>query len=346
GGRPAAGRRSRVRALVTGGTGFAGSQLALRLLDEGHQVTILDVVPGLFDERIRAKGGDVRYGTVTDGSLLSELVRGQEVVFHLAAAFRKINLPKSVYREVNAAATGWLVDAARRAGVRRFVYCSTQGVHGHVDPSPGDETSPIRPEDFYQQTKYEGELAAREAAGGMELTIVRPTAIYGPGDPGRFFLLFRQVQKGWFPLFGAGRVHYHPVYVENLNDAFLLAAERPGAVGEAFVIGDERYVPIEELVRAVAAALGREVRLLRLPFWPVYGTAAALEVAFKPLPFDPPIFRRRVDWFRQNRAFDISKARERLGYRPRVGLAEGLRRTAEWYRAEGMLPANAGAETS
>lgn len=328
-----------MKALVTGGTGFAGSQLALRLLQNGHRVRVLDVQPGRFDERIRAAGGEIRYGSVTDPDVTRELVRGCEVVFHLAAAFRRINLARSVYRDVNATATGRLVAEAREAGVRRFVYCSTQGVHGHVDPSPGNEESPIRPEDFYQQTKYEGELAARDAAGSMELAIVRPTAIYGPGDhPGRFHLLFQQVRKGYFPLLGNGRpVHYHPVFVENLNDGLLLAAERPEAVGETFLIADARYVELGDLVREVAEALDRDVRLIRLPFWPVYGAAAAMETAFRLLPFEPPLFRRRVDWYRQNRAFDIAKARRLLGYEPRVDLAEGLRRTAAWYRAEGLL---------
>ncbi len=327
-----------MRTLVTGGTGFTGSHLVRRLLARGHQVRVLDQAPPHPQLAELVQGAEVTLGSVTDAALVDRLTRGTEVVFHLAAAFRRINLPRRVYRQVNVEGTRVVAEACRRHQVRRLVYCSTQGVHGDVRRVPGDEGSPIAPEDFYQQTKYEGELAVwRAAREGLEACVVRPMAIYGPGDPGRFLMLFRAVRRGRFLMFGDGETFYHPCYIDNLVDAFELAATHPKAAGETYLIGDDRYVSLNELVRAVAASLGREVRIVHLPFAPLWLAAVACEALCWPLGIEPPLFRRRADWFRQTRAFTVDKARRELGYVPRVPLAEGLARTAAWYRAHGYL---------
>jgi nucleoside-diphosphate-sugar epimerase len=161
-------------------------------------------------------------------------------------------------------------------------------------------------------------------------------AIYGPGDPERFLMLFRAVARGSFLMFGDGETLYHPLYIDNLVDAFELAGERQGR-GEVFLIGDERYVTLNELVHAVAASLSVPVRIRYLPFRPLWLAAAACEAVCRPLGVEPPLFRRRADWFRQNRAFRITRATRDLGYRPAVDLATGLARTAQWYRANNYV---------
>ncbi|MDH5551462.1 MAG: NAD-dependent epimerase/dehydratase family protein, partial [Gemmatimonadota bacterium] len=198
-----------MKVLVTGGTGFTGSHLARRMIERGDEVTVLDNQPGLFAEELRNMGARVVLGSVADRDLVDRTTKGQEVVHHLAAAFRKINVPKAHYWDVNVNGTRYLCEAAVRHGVRKFVYCSTQGVHGHVANPPGNEDSPIAPEDYYQETKYEGEVVCREFIDqGMDITIIRPTAIYGPGDPGRFLMLYRLARKGRFLMFGDGETTY------------------------------------------------------------------------------------------------------------------------------------------
>lgn len=327
-----------MHALVTGGTGFTGSHLVERLLERGDEVTVLDNSPGLFAEELEAKGADVVLGSVADRETVERATEGADVVFHLAAAFREIDAPDEVYWRVNVDGTRYVLEAAEAHSVPKVVYCSTQGVHGHVDDPPGDEDTPIEPEDYYQYTKHQGELACQEFIDrGMDVTIVRPTAIYGPGDPGRWLMLFRMAQKGRFLMFGDGETTYHPVYIDNLVDLFLLAAEKPEASGRTYIGGDERYYTLNDIVRMVGEAIDVDVDIVHLPFWPLWLASAAVEFACKPFGIEPPLFRRRADWFRQVRAFRIDRAKRELGYEPKVGLAEGLRRTAEWYRENGYL---------
>lgn len=327
-----------MRTLVTGGTGFTGSHLARRLLERGHEVRVLDAARGLFHAELTRLGAQIAFGSVTDAALVDRLVAGTDVVFHLAAAFRQINLPSRAYWEINCRGTRDVAEACLRHQVRRLVYCSTQGVHGHIKEVPGHEGSPIAPEDYYQRTKYEGELAARDVARhGLEVTVIRPMAIYGPGDPGRFLMLFRAVRRGRFLMFGDGETFYHPCYIDNLVDAFELAAEVPKAAGETYLIGDDRYVSLNELVKATGKSLGIEVRIVHLPYAPLWVASAVCEALSRPLGIEPPLFRRRAEWFRQTRAFTIDKARRELGFEPGVPLAEGLERTAAWYTEHGYL---------
>lgn len=327
-----------MKCLVTGGTGFTGSHLAKRLLENGDDVVVLDQKVGLYGDRLSDAGADVVLGSVTNSETVSSVTVDVDVVYHLAAMFRDVDAPKQEYWNVNVGGTRNVLEAAEKHDVHRVVYCSTQGVHGHVDNPPGDENTPIEPEDYYQKTKYEGELVCQEFMDrGLDIAIVRPTAIYGPGDPGRWLMLFKMARTGRFLMFGDGKTTYHPVYIDNLVDLFRLAAEKPEAVGKTYIGGDEQYYTLNEIVRMVGEAIDVRVRIHHLPFWPLWLASAAVEYACKPFPFDPPLFRRRADWFRQVRAFSINKAREELGYRPEVGLSEGLRITARWYRENGFL---------
>ncbi len=327
-----------MKVLVTGGTGFTGKALVRRLIEMGHQVVALDYKEGLKTQEIRDWGAEVILGSVTDMDVVRRSVEGAEVVHHVAAAFREMDVPERHYYEVNVEGTRNVLQAALDAGVRKVIYCSTCGVHGNVDHPPAGEDAPIRPADYYQRTKWEAEPLAREFfERGLRTTILRPAAIYGPGDPERFYLIFKRVAGGTFPMFGNGRTLYHPLYIDNLIDAFILAMEDGKGDGEAYLIADEQYIEIEDLVRRVGKALGTDVRIPHYPVWPVIVAGHIVEKACKPFGINPPIFPRRVDWYRQNRAFRIDKARKDLGYQPRVGIDEGLRRTAEWYRRERLL---------
>lgn len=327
-----------MKILVTGGTGFTGKALVRRLIELGHQVVALDYKEGMKTQEIRDWGAEVVMGSVTDMDVVRRAVKGVEVVHHVAAAFREMDVPESYYFDVNVGGTRNVLQASLDEGVRKVIYCSTCGVHGNVDNPPAGEDAPIKPADYYQRTKWEAEPIAREFFDrGLPTTTLRPAAIYGPGDPERFFLIYKRVARGTFPMFGNGKTCYHPVYIDNLVDAFVLAMEDGKGDGEAYLIADEQYLEIEDLVRRVGKSLGVDVKIPHYPVWPVVVAGHIVEKACKPFGINPPIFPRRVDWYRQNRAFRIDKAKRELGYQPRIGIDEGLRRTAEWYRQEKLL---------
>lgn len=327
-------------ALVTGATGFTGGHLARALCARGYRVRAL--VRNVASETAKAlaeDGASLVEGDVTDRDAVVRAAEGVTHIFHIAAVYRTANHPDSYYRAVNTDSVRHVVEAARTHGVARVVHCSTCGVHGDVAEIPANENTPYNPGDIYQRTKLDGELVAQAAIGeGAPIAIVRPTGIYGPGDL-RFLKLFRAIQSGSFRMFGTGEIAYHMTYIDDMVDGIILAGEHPAAVGEAFLIASDEYVSLNDLVRRIANALNTSPPRGRLPMAPLLAAATLCEWACRPLNIDPPLHRRRCEFFTKARAFSNEKAKRLLGFEPKVPLDEGIRRTAEWYWAEGHLPA-------
>jgi len=326
-----------VRVLVTGATGFTGGHLVSRLAARGHGVRAL-----VRDERraepLRRAGVEIVRGDLAEASTLPTAVAGAEVVYNVAALYRQAGLPDAIYHRVNAEGVGRLVEAAAAAGVRRVVHCSTIGVHGDVEHPPADEDAPLRPGDVYQRTKVEGERLARAAAArtGVELVIARPSGIYGPGDR-RLLKLFRGVARRRFVILGSGRIFYHLTYVTDVAEGLRLCGETSGAAGGTYIIAGSEVRTLNEVVALIAEEAGVSPPRLRLPVWPFWLAGAACEILCRPLGIEPPIYRRRVDFFTKSRAFRIDRARRDLGYEPEVPLREGVRRTLQWYRQHGWI---------
>nr|QNO41767.1 GDP-mannose 4,6-dehydratase [Methanosarcinales archaeon ANME-2c ERB4] len=324
--------------LVTGATGFTGYNLVKRLVKEGNEVSVL-VRKTINTEKLKKLGVNLILGDIRDKNLINSAVRDIDIVYHLAAAWRDVGVPDKVFWDVNVNGTRNLLEASLRANVERFIHCSTGGVLGHIANPPANETFPYNPGDIYQKTKCEGEKLAVEYfhKKGLAGVVVRPTGIYGPGDL-RFLKLFKTIYDGKFIMVGKGDVLYHLVYIDDLIDGYVLCGQKGTAIGQTYIIGGDGYVSLNELVSLIAKTLDVPVPKKRFPFfWPVWMAAFACEIACKPFGISPPIFRRRVDIFRKNRAFDISKARKEIGYTPKVGLGEGLKKTAEWYKEEGYI---------
>ena len=325
------------RVLVTGATGFTGSHLTHALVADGHAVRVLARSASRARQTLPAEV-EIVEGDVTDRDTVSRAARGRDVVYHLAAAFREAGIPDRRYREVHVDATRHLLDAARAEGARRFVHCSTVGVHGHIEHPPGDENTRFAPGDIYQETKAQGEQLALEyhRRHGVPVAVIRPAAIYGPGDL-RFLKLFRAVARRRFVMIGNGRTLLHMVHVDDLVRGLRLAAERPAATGEAVIIAGERYHSLDEIAATIAAVVGVPPPRRRVPVWPFEVAGAVVERLCVPLRIDPPIHRRRVAFFTKSRAFSIDKARRLLGYEPTIGLEHGFRQTAAWYHSHGYL---------
>jgi nucleoside-diphosphate-sugar epimerase len=323
--------------LVTGAGGFTGLALTRALAARGHPVRALVRKLGQVPELERA-GAEVVQGDIRDPLIIQRAVEGRALVFHLAAVFRRAGVPDSLYREVHVDATRHLIEAAAAAGVRRFVHCSTVGVHGDVADGPADEDAPMAPGDIYQRTKLEGEAAARDTAArtGLALTVVRPGPIYGPADR-RLLKLIGGVARRRFFLLGSGKPHFQMVYVDDLVEGLRLAAETPEAAGRTYILTGEEAPTLRELVQEIAAIARVPAPRVRLPVWPFWLAGALCEVVCVPLGVEPPIYRRRVKFFTNNRWFDISRARAELGFTPRMPLREGIRRTLDSYRNLGWV---------
>jgi nucleoside-diphosphate-sugar epimerase len=328
-----------MKVFVTGGTGFTGGFLVSRLVKEGHEVSVL-VRKSSNTEKLKKLGVNLVLGDITDKNLVEKAVKDMDIVYHLAAVWREGGgIPKKVFWDVNVNGTKNLLEASLQANIERFIHCSTCGVLGHIANPPADETFPYNPGDTYQRTKCEGEKLALEYFHnkGLPGVVVRPTGIYGPRDL-RFLKLFKYVYTGKFILVGKGDVLYHLAYIDDLVEWMMLCGQKKNAIGQIYIIGGDKYVNLNELVTQIAKSLDVPVPKKRFPFfWPVWTAALACEIACKPFGINPPIFRRRVDIYRKNRAFDISKARKELGYEPKVSLEEGIKKTAEWYKREGYL---------
>jgi dihydroflavonol-4-reductase len=323
-----------VNVLVTGATGFTGGHLARWLQNRGDRVRALVRDPKQANG-LRVHGIEVVEGDLKDAASLRRAADGVEAIYNIAALYRAASRPPDEYRAVNARAVGSVVEAARTAGARRVVHCSTVGVHGDVEHPPADEDAPLRPGDVYQETKLEGEHIARAAAArtGVELVIVRPSGIYGPGDR-RLFKLFGAIARRRFVMLGSGRIFYHLTYIDDLCEGFRLCATVPGAVGRTYIVAGGEVTTLKDLVAITADVAGVGGPRLRLPVWPVWMAGAACEAICRPFGIEPPLYRRRVDFFTKSRAFDISRARRELGFTPAVGLRDGIGRTLEWYREQ------------
>lgn len=327
-----------MRVLVTGATGFTGGHLARALKNHGHDVWAMVRAPQAATHLADA-GIPITIGDLARPESLSHAVSGGfDVVYNIAALYRQAGLPESVYHQVNATAVGQLIDAAAKAGVRRVVHCSTVGVHGDIEHPPANEDAPLRPGDVYQVSKVEGERIARAAAErtGLEVVIARPSGIYGPGDR-RLLKLFRGVARRRFIILGDGRIFYHLTYIDDLVEGFRLCGEVPRAAGRTYLLAGGEVPTLNDLAAMIAQDAKVPPPRVYLPAWPVWLAGAACEALCAPFGIEPPLYRRRVDFFTKSRAFDITRAREELGFAPAVGLRDGIHRTMTWYRAQGWI---------
>lgn len=324
-------------AFVTGASGFSGSYLCKALLEKKYNVKAL---VRKNSNRENLENLDIQFieANLADPDSIKGKIKDTDIVFHIAALYRQEGVSKDMFTKVNLEGTRIMLDESITSGVKRFVHCSTVGVQGEISNPPATENAPYKPGDHYQVSKMEGEKLALSYfnEGKIDGVVVRPVGIYGPGDT-RFLKLFKHIYKGNFKMIGKGNVLYHLTFIEDLVQGIILAGETPTASRQIYTIGGNEYLPLTDLANMIAQILDKPISKIHIPLWPAYTAAFLCEMICRPLGIEPPIYRRRLDFFTKDRAFDISKARNELGYNPKVPLKEGLTRTAQWYKEHGWL---------
>ena len=317
-----------MRVLITGAGGFIGSHLVDSQLEHRHQVRAIDLHLDLLRHQATHSHLEATQGDITEKEIIQRLVEGVDVIYHLASAHLDVTLSDEHYHRVNVGATLLLLEAAREAGVSRFVHCSSVGVIGDVKHPPADETTQCNPVNIYERTKLEGERVALDFAQrtGFPVVVVRPAWVYGPRCL-RTSKLFRTISKGRFPIFGSGQNMRHPVYISDLIHAMEMCAEVPNIDGEVFIIAGDVPVESRTLVNLISQELNVRKQKIHLPIFLGQATGLVLELAFKLIGRQPPFSRRSMDFFLKHNAYTIAKAQSKLGYRPQVGLLTGIKKT-------------------
>ena len=328
-------------ALVTGATGFVGGRLWRVLQAQGFRVRVLTRRDTGLEELVTA-GVEVAHGDLRDHAAVERATRDQRLVFHCAGRVSDWG-PRTAFIEANVNGTANVIAACVENKVERLVHLSSLTVLGlprharEVDETTPYADPPIG--DFYTQSKIAGEKLVRAANGehGLTTTVIRPGAIWGPGDVIIVPRILRLMRRGLMPIVGSGNNVLGLSHVDNLVVGMILAAETDAAAGQVYHITDGEIVVARDALEEVARAYGLAAPRLRVPFWAVHSFAATVEGLAKAFgrTTPPPITRYGVRFVACDCRYDIRKARRELGYEPRVSFRKGIAELARGSEARG-----------
>lgn len=320
-------------ALVTGGTGFIGSNLVKRLLRDGWRVRLLSRKVG------RLKNVDWIIGDVTDKKVIEKAVSGVDIIFNLAGALPYHRTTDKIFWDTNVKGVENILKACLGKTVKRIVHVSTVGIYGSTGNNVFSEKSKMHLDSIYAKTKAKGEELVMDYFKKYKLPVVviRPTIGYGYFDtrPG-FLNLFRLLKKGWFIPLGNGENFFHTVYAGNLVDALLLAASKKEAVGEDFIIGDDPCPKMRDILKEMAKITGCTLPPFYLPLF-IIKPLARLGDILQSVGLKVPIYSQRINFLTENRRYSIEKAKKILKFYPKVNLTDGVKMTYLWYRKKGLV---------
>ncbi|MCK5286198.1 MAG: NAD(P)-dependent oxidoreductase [Thermodesulfovibrionia bacterium] len=324
-----------MKALITGATGFIGSHLVDELFKRGYKVTCLvrktsDItwLEGLDIEIIE--------GDCSVQHSLDQCVKGQDYIFHLAG------LTKTHYKDnfysVNTKGTENIIEAVKQFNpeIKRFVYLSSLSAFGpkNIDSIPNENNTP-HPVSDYGMSKLMSEATILKYSTLIPVSILRPSAVYGPRDK-EFFLFFKFIKKGVFPYWGNGYTSL--IYVDDLINALLLTIENEKAVGNIYFISDDVIYTNNEIIKEIASALNVKVFKIKIPK-PMLPTISFFSEGISKITGTNTMINRdkikeiiHTEW-----VCDITKAKNDLSFEPKIGIKKGIQWTADWYRIHKWL---------
>ena len=324
--------------LVTGAGGFIGSNLVDDQLSRGRRVIALDVNLDKLKHRQADENCSLVIGDVRDYGKIAELMKETDIVFHLASAHLEVSKSDDYFWETNVNAVKELLKMASDNNIKRFVHCSTVGVYGPLKNLPASEETLCHPDILYEETKLAGEKAVKEHVEktGLSAVILRPAWVYGPRCP-RTLKLFRTIGKRRFFMVGQGENMRHPIYISDMLEAFELAATNDNVKGKTYLIASDEPVKLQNLISDIIEAQNMKFKPLQVPFFVMTPVCIVVESIFKIVSKEPPFSTRSLKFFTESSAFDISKAKNELGFAPVVGLKDGLAKTYQFYKKENLL---------
>ena len=329
-----------MKVAITGGTGCLGQPLVANLISNGAYPKLLtlpnDLPITFVDNQVKTIAGNI-----SSCEALDILCRACDVVFHLAGMVHSIPGTKEEeqgFYLVNVEGTRKLLGAAKKNGVKRFVFYSSVGVYGKDADFHGDEVSPCKPGSVYAKSKYQAEQLVLNSSndGGPEGVVLRFPVVYGPLDRGNVAKLIKAVHNRLFFYFGDGNCLRSMISSRNAAEAAVKAAFEPEAANEVFCVTDGQDYTMNELVDSVCHALGTSWRPLHVPVLLADMAGKFGDVLRKWAHVPLPIDSDRVRKLSRPLTFSCEKAKKVLGYEPVETLEEGIRREVEWLKGKGI----------
>lgn len=329
-----------MKVLLTGATGFIGARFAQSLADSGKEVVAIGQVKTLPEKErtdlLEQSGIRIVQIPILDKNELVKAARGCRIAYHLAAAQHEANVPDQYFWDINVEGTRNVLQACAASEVDHVVHGSTIGVYGSALDGEINEESPTRPDNIYGITKLEGEKVALGFKEKLRVTSVRISETYGPGD-WRLLKLFQAIKKRKFFMIGNGDNIHQLIYVDDLISGLELAGQSKNVNGEVITLAGPELLTTREMCNQIAGVLGKTIPRWHAPMWPFLVAAVLLEKTLSPIGIQPPLHRRRLDFFRKSFYFSQEKARKLLGYTPTTNIKKGLETTMKWYLARGHL---------
>jgi nucleoside-diphosphate-sugar epimerase len=319
-----------LKILVTGATGYIGSQMAKRLFSLGK-----DIVCMTRDNKTVNSFPTVE-GDLLKPETLKHACKGIDIVCHFAGALGR-GLTDEMVHAINVDGVGNIIIAAKENNVSYFLHISSGAVTGPMGPVPADENTPCHPYTIYERSKLEGERLALSLSKelGIPLGVVRPTFTYGPGDPHKL-LMFKLIKKRLFFYIGDGSSTNHPVYIDDLLDGIELMLDNQ-PTQEVFILGGPTPVSKKQWATAIANELNVKPPFIRFPVKLTWIGAVIMETLGNFIGINVPLTRSRVLAMSKYWGMNIEKARQHLGYEPKVNLSEGVAKTVKCYQQAGWL---------